>query len=195
MKLEPKNYNFSNVRYFSPIQLSEHYKLYTNYINCLNEVNNDLNDNRIFDECNSNYSAIRSAQKSKTFCFDSIKLHELYFEDLTGNNNRINGPIENIINDIFGSYNSFKDKFKCIGMSMRGWILLCYDKYNDEYYIYGQDSHDCGVMLYAEPIIVLDVYEHAYMIDFGTNRSIYIDAFFQNIDFNIINQRVKNILK
>ena len=195
MKLEAKNYNFSNVRYFSPVQLSEHYQLYTNYIKCLNEVNNDLKNDRIFDECNASYSSIRSAQKSKTFCFDAIKLHELYFENLTGNNNRIQGPIERVIVEAFGSYNSFRDKFKCIGMSMRGWVLLCYDRYNNEYYIYGQDSHDCGVMLYAEPLIVLDVYEHAYMIDFGTNRNVYIDAFFQNLDFNVINRRLNNILK
>ena len=150
MKLEPKNYNFSNVRYFSPIQLSEHYQLYINYISCLNKVNNDLKNDLIYDECNSNYSDIRSAQKSKTFCFDSIKLHELYFENLTGNNTRIHGPIERVLVNTFGSYNNFREKFKCIGMSMRGWVLLCYDRYNNEFYIYGQDSHDCGVMLYAE---------------------------------------------
>lgn len=190
---EPKNYNFSNVKYFSPIQLSEHYLLYTKYINSLNKINKDLSMDKIFTECNSNYSNIRSTQKSKTFCFDAVKLHELYFENLTGNNIKIHSPIEKIIVDTFGSYNSFLDKFKCIGMSMRGWVLLCYDKYNNEFYIYGQDSHDNGVMLYAEPLIVMDVYEHAYMIDFGTNRNIYIDAFFQNIDFSVVNQRLSKI--
>lgn len=191
--LEAKNYNFSNVKYFSPLQLSEHYLLYTRYINSLNEVNGDLKENEIYNNCNSNYSDIRSAQKAKTFCFDAVKLHELYFENLTGNNTKLHGPIEEIIEDNFGSYDSFRDKFKCIGMSMRGWVLLCYDRYNNEFYIYGQDSHDNGVMLYAEPLIVMDVYEHAYMIDFGTNRSIYIDAFFQNLDFNVVNQRIRKI--
>lgn len=193
--LEPKNYNFSNVRYFSPIQLSEHYNLYTKYIKTLNEVNSDLKNDEIYSDCNSNYSNIRSAQKSKTFCYDSIKLHELYFENLTGNNNRIHGNIEKIINETFGSYTSFKDKFKCIGLSMRGWVLFCYDRYNKDYYIYGQDSHDDGVMLYAEPLIVMDVYEHAYMIDFGTNRGVYIDAFFQNLDFKAVNDRLNKIIK
>lgn len=191
--LEPKNYNFSNVKYFSPVQLSEHYHLYTNYISCLNKVNAALNNEEIYSACNSSYSDIRSAQKSKTFCFDAIKLHELYFENLTGNNTTPHGPIEKIIVDTFGSLNSFKEKFKCIGMSMRGWVLFCYDRYHDEYYIYGQDSHDNGVMLCAEPLIVMDVYEHAYMIDFGTNRGVYIDAFFQNLDYNIVNQRLSKI--
>lgn len=191
--IEPRNYNFSNVRYFSPIQLSEHYKLYTNYVKCINKVNDDLRNEKIYIECNPNYSNIRSAQKSKTFCLDSIKLHELYFANLTGNNTKIYGKIENIISDNFGSYNNFREKFKCIGMSMRGWVLLCYDRYTNEYYIYGQDSHDDGVMLYAEPLIVMDVYEHAYMIDFGTNRNLYIDAFLQNLDFNVVNRRLNKI--
>ncbi len=194
MKLiEPKNYNFSNVKYFSPMQLSEHYILYTRYIDCLNKVREDLNSDITYAVCNPNYSEIRSAIKSKTFCYDSIKLHELYFENLTGNNTKIYGPVESIINDIYGSYDNFIEKFKCIALSMRGWVLFCYDWYNDDYYIYGQDSHDNGVMLYAEPLIVLDVYEHAYMIDYGINRGNYIDAFLANLDFCVVNKRLSNL--
>lgn len=193
MKAEPRNYNFSNVKFFSPMQLSEHYTLYTRYIDCLNKVNADINMASTYDICNSNYSQIRSAITSKTFCYDAIKLHELYFENLTGNNTRIHGPIEALVNDVFGSYNEFVEKFKCIALSMRGWVLLCFDRYSNEYYIYGQDAHDQGVVLYAEPLIVLDVYEHAYMIDYGINRSSYIDAFFANLDFNVINKRLNNL--
>lgn len=191
--IEPKNYNFSNVKFFSPMQLSEHYVLYTRYIDCLNKVNEQLESENTYAICNSNYSDIRSAQLSKTFCFDAIKLHELYFENLTGNNTKVHGPIEKLLKDIFGTYDNFIDKFKCIALSMRGWVLFCYDRYSDEYYIYGQDSHDHGVMLYAEPIIVLDVYEHAYMIDYGINRSNYIDAFLANLDYNIINKRLSKL--
>jgi Fe-Mn family superoxide dismutase len=145
-------------------------------------------------ECNQNYSSTRSAQKSKTFCFDAIKLHELYFENLTGNNTTIYGSISEVIDDVFGSYSNFFEKFKCIALSMRGWVMLCFDKYNGEYYIYGQDSHDDGVMLYAEPLIVLDVYEHSYMIDYGTNRSLYVDVFFENLDFKVVNSRINYLL-
>lgn len=193
MNTEPKNYNFSNVKFFSPMQLSEHYTLYTRYVDCLNKVNNNLSKDSTYDICNSNYSEVRSAINSKTYCYDAIKLHELYFENLTGNNTRVHGPIEALINDAFGSYNEFIEKFKCIALSMRGWVLFCFDRYNNEYYIYGQDAHDQGVVLYAEPLIVLDVYEHAYMIDYGINRNSYIDAFFSNLDFNVVNKRLNNL--
>lgn len=192
-KVEAKNYNFSNVKYFSPMQLSEHYVLYTRYIDCLNKVKEDLNSDNVFYICNPNYSEIRSIVVSKSFCYDAVKLHELYFENLTGNNTRIHGPIETLIIDIFGSYNNFIEKFKCISLSMRGWVSFCYDHYNDEFYIHGQDSHDNGVMLYSEPLIVLDVYEHAYMIDYGINRGNYIDAFFANLDYSVVNNRLSKL--
>lgn len=192
-KLEPRNYNFSNVKFFSPMQLSEHYVLYTRYIDCLNKVNEALDSDLTYSICNPNYSEIRSAEKSKTFCYDAIKLHELYFENLTGNNTRAYGQIESLMEEIFGSCDNFMEKFKCIALSMRGWVLFCYDRYNDEYYIYGQDSHDDGVMLYAEPLIVLDVYEHAYMIDYGINRGNYIDGFFANLDYSVVNERLRNL--
>jgi len=172
--IEPKNYNFSNVKYFSPMQLSEHYVLYTRYVDCINRVNKSLLSNSIYSICNPNYSDVRSAVKSKTFCFDAVKLHELYFENLTGNSN-------------------FLDKFECIALSMHGWVLFCYDRYSKDFYIYGQDSHDEGVMLFAEPLIVLDVYEHAYMIDYGINRKDYVEAFISNLDFGVVNKRLRNL--
>lgn len=192
-KIEAKNYNFQNVKYFSPMQLSEHYVLYTRYIDCLNKIKEDINSDNVFYICNPNYSEIRSIVVSKAFCYDAVKLHELYFENLTGNNTRIQGPIEALIIDIFGSYENFIEKFKCIALSMRGWVLFCYDRYNDEFYIHGQDSHDHGVMLYSEPLIVLDVYEHAYMIDYGINRGNYIDAFFANLDYSVVNNRLSKL--
>ncbi len=191
-QIYPKTFDFSNVRYISAFQLGQHYDLYLKYIEALNKVNSDMEMNNMYKICNSNYSPIRSAEKATTFCMDSIKLHELYFENLTGNNNRAYGDAEYIINDKFGSYSDFIDKFKCIALSMRGWVSFSYDKFNDDYFIYGQDSHDDGVVLCARPLIVLDVYEHAYMIDYGINRGQYIDVFFDNLDFGVVNKRLIN---
>lgn len=185
-----KRYDFSNVKFMSTAQLSQHFSLYTKYIDSFNKAQEDMMSATILNNCSSNYSAIRNAQKSTTFCLDSIKLHELFFESLTGNNAKIYGSIEGIINEKFGSYKNFIEKFKCIALAMRGWVIFCYDTNYDDYFIYGQDSHDDGVILCAKPLIVLDVYEHSYMIDYGINRSLYIDVFFENLDFSVINKRL-----
>lgn len=192
--INAKHYNFSNVKFFSPMQLSQHYVLYTRYVDSLNKVMESLSSDKTYSTCSPNYSQVRSDQKAKTYCYDAVMLHELYFENLTGRNTKIYGQIESLINKIFGSYENFIDKFKCIGLSMHGWVLLCYDRFRDEYCIYGQDSHDEGIILCSEPLIVMDVYEHAYMMDYGINRSEYIDAFIANLDYSIVNKRLSSLI-
>lgn len=186
---DAKKFNFTNINGISREQLNQHYTLYTRYVDAMNKVSIEMNNNDLYKNCNSNFSNLRNTQISLTFNLDSIKLHELYFENMTGLNNKIYGKIEVVINNTFGSYENFKDKFKCIGLSMRGWVVFCYDHFLNDYYIYGQDSHNTEISMNTYPLIVMDVYEHAYMIDFGIDKSKYIDTFFNNLDFKVINDR------
>lgn len=186
---DAKKFNFNNVNGISKCQLDQHYTLYTRYVDAMNKVSIEMNDNNLYKNCNPNFSNLRNTQIALTYNLDSIKLHELYFENMTGLNNDINGKIQIVINNIFGSYENFMDKFKCIGLSMRGWVILCYDPFSNDYYIYGQDSHNTEISMNTYPLIVMDVYEHAYMIDFGIDKAKYIDTFFKNLDFKVINNR------
>ena len=188
--IEPKTFDFTNVKDISYSQLSQHNMLYTRYVNTINKVSLAISDNSIYDNCNGNYSELRSAQVALSFNLDAVKLHELYFENMTGLNNTIYGKINDVIVQCFGSYDNFKEKFKCIGLTMRGWVVFCYDSFTNEYYIYGQDSHNTEIVMNTYPVIVMDVYEHAYMIDYGINKGEYIDAFFKNLDFKVINTRL-----
>lgn len=190
--IETKKFNFNNVKDMSESQLDQHYVLYTRYVDAINKVSIEMNNDDLYENCNSNYSDVRNNQIALTFNLDSVKLHELYFENMTGLNNQLHGEIEMVINQCFGSYENFVDKFKCIGLAMRGWVVLCYDHFTNDYYIYGQDSHNTEISMNTYPIIVMDVYEHAYMIDFGIDKAAYIDSFLRNLDFNVINNRFKN---
>lgn len=187
---EPKNFDFANVKDMSYSQLNQHYMLYTRYVNTINKVSLEVNNNAIYENCNSNFSDLRNVQLALSFNLDAVKLHELYFENMTGLNTTIYGKIEDIIKQSFTTYENFVEKFKCIGLSMRGWVVLCYDSFTDDYYIYGQDSHNTEIVMNTYPIIVMDVYEHAYMIDYGINKSAYIDTFLKNLDFKVINDRL-----
>jgi len=186
---DAKKFDFDNINGISKCQLDQHYTLYTRYVDAMNKVSIEMNDNNLYKNCNPNFSNLRNTQIALTYNLDSIKLHELYFENMTGLNNDINGKIQMVINNTFGSYENFIDKFKCIGLSMRGWVILCYDYFSNDYYIYGQDSHNTEISMNTYPLIVMDVYEHAYMIDFGIDKAKYIDAFFKNLDFKVINNR------
>ena len=187
--IEAKKFNFDDVKDMSDSQLQQHYVLYTRYVSAINKVSIEMNNIGLYEDCNSNFSGLRNVQIALSFNLDSVKLHELYFENMTGLNNKIHGKIQTVINQYFGTYESFVDKFKCIGLSMRGWVVFCYDSFTNDYYIYGQDSHNTELSMNTYPIIVMDVYEHAYMIDFGIDKSKYIDTFFKNLDFNVINSR------
>lgn len=136
---------------------------------------------KFFDAKKFNFNNIKGI--SKTQLDEHYNLYTRYINAM----NRVS--IEMVINSTFGSYKNFIDKFKCIGLSMRGWVILCYDHFSNDYYIYGQDSHNTEISMNTYPIIVMDVYEHAYMIDFGIDKSKYIDAFFNNLDFKVINNR------
>jgi len=81
--------------------------------------------------------------------------------------------------------------FTNTGLSMRGWVVLIQGEYNGKLRIIGQDSHDDGTVYNGKPILVLDVYEHAYMIDFGIDRKEYIKVFFENINWDVVNKRLE----
>ena len=181
--INAKTFDFTNVNDITYSQLNQHYTLYTRYVSAINKVSLEMNNNAIYENCNGNFSNLRCVQVALSFNLDAVKLHELYFENMTGLNNTIHGKINDVITQNFGSYDNFKDKFKCIGLTMRGWVVLCYDSFTNDYYIYGQDSHNTEIVMNTYPIIVMDVYENAYMIDFGIDKGAYIDAFFKNLDF------------
>lgn len=173
-------------------QIQEHYKLYQGYVSKTNEVRIKL---RMADrsDANSTYSNIGALKKSETYAVGGYKLHELYFENLGGGGGTASGAIlEAIVRD-FGSYDFWEKDFRATGLASGGWAILGYDYDDSRLHNYGQDAHNVGTVIRFEPILVMDVYEHAYFLDYGTNRASYIDAFFRNIDWLVINSRLANL--
>lgn len=193
--LVPKQYNFSNVKGLSYKQLSEHYELYTGYVKSVNTIRQDLKEESIYTNTGATYSKLRCAVKGNTYALDGVYLHQLYFENLTGNNTMTYGTIEKLILRKYGSNNKFIEIFSNTGLSVRGWVTLSYNECDNDICIYGQDSHDDGVVVNTFPLIVLDVYEHAYMIDYGIDRKKYINVFFNNLDYKVVNDRIKKIIR
>lgn len=190
VKIKAKNYDFERVKGISMNQLMQHYKLYEGYVKKINEIWSILAKKENFKDSNSTFSEMRSIKLGESYALDGVKLHELYFGNLGGNSTQPFGPILELIIRDYGSYSNFANRFKDVGLSMRGWAVLAIDPIDNRLHIYGQDSHDKGLVWNAFPLLVLDVYEHAYMIDFGIDRSKYIDVFMKNIKFDIVNMRL-----
>ncbi|AFS78374.1 superoxide dismutase, Fe [Gottschalkia acidurici 9a] len=186
-----KQFNFNNVKGISRNQLDQHYELYKGYVRNINKIWDILDQTPEFNDSNPTYSPLRCLRLGETYALDGVKLHELYFENLNSNYNRPFGPIVDLIIRDFYSFERWENLFKQTGLAMRGWVVLAIDHIDKRLHIYGQDEHDKGSIWMAHPLLVLDVYEHAYMIDFGIDRKKYIDIFMENIDWNIVNQRLE----
>jgi Fe-Mn family superoxide dismutase len=125
----------------------------------------------------------------ETFNWDAVKLHELYFWNLGGTGGPAKGRIRTMIDRDFESFDKWKEDFLAAGKAARGWVVLAYDCDDKTLHNFLQDVHNVGVVWRAIPLLVLDVYEHAYFIDFGIDRAKYMDAFFANVDWDEINRR------
>ena len=192
--LKPKTFDLETVKGISKKQLDEHYKLYTGYVNKLNEIWNTPYVPANYTDSNATYSKMRSLKLGETYSLDGVKLHDLYFENMTGGNNIAYGPILNAITNRFSSYDEFISYLTNVGLSMRGWAVLTIDLLDNQLHVIGSDSHDTGAIWQAIPILVMDVYEHAYFMDFGTDRKKYISTFIENINWTVLNYRYENYI-
>ncbi|HDI3057188.1 TPA: superoxide dismutase [Clostridium botulinum] len=185
-----KKYPFDNVKGISLKQLTEHYKLYDGYVNMINKIWSIPNNSKDFKDSNATFSKLRCIKLGESYALDGVKLHELYFQNMTSGHIPINGPILDKILEDFNSVENFTELFKETGKSMRGWVVLGIDPLDKKLHILGSDSHDNGAIWLAYPLLVMDVYEHAYFMDFGTDKGKYMDAFLQNVNWNLINNRL-----
>ncbi|NLK52895.1 MAG: superoxide dismutase [Syntrophomonadaceae bacterium] len=189
---KPKSYNLQGYQGLSEYQLTEHYTLYLGYVNKYNEILTRLK-NTDFAAANQTYSDLRALKIGENFALNGIKLHEAYFENLCPQQ-FVSGKILEMTTNTFGSYENFKYQFSQCGIAARGWTILSYDLEQRKLLINCLDAHDQGYLVNSYPLLVMDVYEHAYLIDYGVKRAIYIEAFFQNIAWNIVNLRLEQAL-
>jgi len=163
-----------------------HDKLYVGYVAKLNEVNKKLEAARDNEElktaANQSFSDLRALRDGETFAANGVYLHEYYFNVL-GGDGVIAGELADAISAKWGSIEKFISIFSATGMAVRGWVVLAYDANVNELKIYGADAHNQGGVWGCLPVIVMDVYEHAYFIDYGSDRKKYIADFWKNLDW------------
>jgi superoxide dismutase, Fe-Mn family len=125
--------------------------------------------------------------------FNGMRLHELYFENLGGNGSvNKDGRLARKVAEDFGSYEAWEKEFRAVG-AMRGvgWAVLYQDIANGKLINFWINEHDTGHPAGCTPILIMDVFEHAFMLDYGTKRAGYIDAFFKNLNWGAAESRVK----
>ncbi|MEK7194913.1 MAG: Fe-Mn family superoxide dismutase [Patescibacteria group bacterium] len=163
-----------------------HDKLYAGYVAKANEVRERLKEiaNSGQAQGNATYSELRALKDSETFATNGVYLHEWYFDVLGGDGTPDKAPeLSKAISEKWGSVeNALKYVSEC-AMAARGWAVVCWDTKAGKLKQYNADAHNQGGVWGCLPIIVLDVYEHAYFIDYGSDKKKYIEDFWKNFNW------------
>ena len=170
--------------------IEAHYRLYQGYVAKRNEILIKLADVDLA-TANQAYSELRALKIELTFAVGGIKNHELYFDHLGGSGGEPKGAFGDLVARDFGSVAAWKADLKATGLAGRGWAWTAYDWDERRLFNYIGDAQNTFPVWNATPLVALDVYEHAYFIDFGTDRAGYIEAFFDNLDYAVVNGLVE----
>ena len=195
MSYQPKNFEYLiGINGLSEQLLRDHFTLYNGYVTNFNK----LNDFLVMMEKDSKFGTPEYAELNRRFGweFNGMRLHEYYFGNLTREFKELdkNSALMPAIEKEFGSYEMWEKDFKAMA-AMRGigWIILYHDKQADRLFNVWINEHDVGHFAGAIPLLVMDVFEHAYIRDYGIKRADYIEVFIKNIDWNVADKRFKNI--
>lgn len=180
---------------FSTKQIEEHEQLYQGYVTKRNEIAEYLEDADRSKANNATYSLFRGLKLAETFALNGDVLHRLYFQNMGSKKSTMGPKTQELIKRNFGSIEAFKQDLFATASSARGWAITAYTIDDGRVYNYLLDTHNQMVPMLVIPLLVLDVYEHAYMIDFGIKRVPYLDVFWKNINWDIIEYRVAFIEK
>lgn len=192
MKKEFKNlsYGSGSLRGISQKTVEIHHgKLYKGYVDKTNEISEKLGELRKNGKAEGNqiYSELRGLKLGETFARNGSYLHENYFSIL-GGDGVPKGEVLKAIEEKWGSFEEFKTYFSACGMAARGWAILAWDMNEKRLMQYNCDAQNHGGIWGAIPIIAMDVYEHSYFIDTGSDRKAYIEAFFSNLNWDKIDE-------
>ncbi len=176
---------------FSETLLKNHFTLYQGYVTNTNKLLDTLG--QMLKDGKTAIPEFVELKRRLGWEFDGMRLHEYYFENLGGKAGLpTTGKLAKKLADDFGSYELWEKDFKATG-SMRGigWAVLYQDSASGKLINFWINEHDQGHPAGCQPLLVLDVFEHAFMLDYGLKRPDYIEAFFKNIDWAVVAARLK----
>jgi superoxide dismutase, Fe-Mn family len=175
---------------FSETLLKNHFTLYQGYVANTNKVLDTLD--AMLKDGRAGTPEYAELKRRLGWEFDGMRLHEFYFENLGAKPLTPGGALAQTLAADFGSYENWEKDFKATG-AMRGigWTILYRDPVNGKLINFWINEHDVAHPAGCTPLLIMDVFEHAFMIDYGLKRADYIAAFFNNINWQAVEARVK----
>jgi len=176
---------------FSETLLKNHFTLYQGYVTNTNKVLDTLA--QMLKEGKTATPEYAELKRRLGWEFNGMRLHEYYFENLGGQGGLdANGTLGKRLTESFGSVEAWEKDFRATG-AMRGigWVVLYEDLANGRLINFWVNEHDVGHPAGCQPLLIMDVFEHAFMIDYALKKADYIEAFFKAVDWKAVEARLK----
>ncbi len=183
--------NLLGMEGFSETLLKNHFTLYQGYVTNTNKVIESLEN--LFKEDKVSSPEYAELKRRLGWEFNGMRLHEYYFENLGGKASiDKDSKLYNKIAEDFGSYENWEKDFRATG-AMRGigWTILYQDSVTGKLLNFWVNEHDTAHPAGCSPILIMDVFEHAFITDYGLKRVDYIQSFFKNINWKVVEKRLK----
>ncbi|TEB16332.1 Superoxide dismutase (Fe) [Pelotomaculum sp. FP] len=176
---------------FSKEQLEEHNRLYPEaHATKLKEIEARLI--RADTTCvDPTYCPLRSLKKEQAYALNSVRLHDLYFGNIGNEGSQPSAEVMTLLERDFGSKQEWEKQFAGLARCSRGWVVLGFDLKDGVLRNFFADDHSEGVWSVL-PLLVLDVYEHAYCKVFST-RDDYVESFLKLVRWEAVNRRLKAV--
>lgn len=176
-------------------QIAVHLKLYQGYVTALNEMREA--EAELAKEPRKNKHALGEVRRRRPFEFDGMRMHELYFAQFEGGrkDGADDGPFAEAIRQQFGGLRACDELIKAVGMSRGiGWTVLYYDREAELFLVQWVGDHELGQLAGVPILLVMDMWEHAYMVDYvPADKERYIDAFLRNVNWTIVEERYEAV--
>ncbi len=196
-KIEEKKFNIKELLGISKTNIEEHMKLYSGYVNHANLILEKIED--LSEDVERNAFVINEMQRRFGFEFNGIVNHEIYFSVLEGGALAIdeNGALYKEIRSQWGSYEKWLQLFKQVAKTRGiGWAILYYDPNSKQLLNGWVDEQHMGQLNSAIPILAIDMWEHSFVADYQpSGKGKYIDDFFANLNWSVIEKKYDKAIK
>lgn len=175
---------------FSDKLLTTHFKLYEGYVTNTNKLIEELK--QLVDKGNEKSPQYAEMKRRFGWEWNGVRLHEYYFENLGGKERLpANSRLYRELEEQFGTFEAWKKDFIATG-AMRGigWAILYHDPGTNRYMNVWINEHNENHLAGAHPLLIMDVFEHAFISDYGTDKATYITNFFKAINWDAVTSRL-----
>jgi len=190
----PKKWSLSGLQGISDNTLTVHFGLYEGYVKNTNLLNEQISEIRKSGQAASANPQFAELTRRLGFEYNGMRLHEYYFDNLTSRGSGSPSPaLSDALASTFGDFETWKKDFAAVGgMRGVGWAIAYQDPWTGRISNHWVSLHEDGNVAGFRPILVMDVWEHAFILDYKpAERSKYIESFFANVGWDAVAVRLK----